>query len=645
MPLMSISPNIQELESPSRKRNHEAYSEEEAPGKGLPLLESEEASGKASGIAAYLRPPTSLTSTQIPSAQSSPAGLTEAGSSTPARDSASPKTPVHQSLLPPISPPISSVDNIHNQTAATMPPAKSTLPMGLAPPTKKRKKLTPAEKAAQEEEKAAKKAEADAEKEQKRKEKEEELERKAKEKEEELEQKKKEKEAKDHEKELKRREKQEAAEEKERKKREKQEEEERKKRAQRRLDVFFTKQPATPKKAQTAVVDVAVGSRSPSPTQAQTEYQKLATPFFIKENVKLAKNNVLDLETQAAKVSILDDYLAGRRPPFTAKPFDPIKTLYLPAHSSRGKYHPSVRSLLSEHNGLGSDRVDLTTESQNFRIKFTQHSLKRIPVKHLKFHEDVRPAYYGTVTSVESVATLQRLAKNPIAKDLPLSYDYDSEAEWVDDDGDGDDVSLMDEDDVDSDDGEVMDDFLDDSEDIGRGIRFTTGAMEPESSGLCFEDRTRRNPNPQMYKFRMEFMIPNLEHHHSIDPFSADYWAPEPKAIAPKAAAPQGSGIKSATITMPPPPVPASPFSALGAGAGAAAAVPQIPKPQDLVKADRMDEFKAIVVEFNFLAKAALVSTLKKKLGNCSLPEIKATLDYVAEKPSKKGDWQIRKGV
>lgn len=53
MPLMSISPNIQELESPSRKRNHEAYSEEEAPGKGLPLLEFEEASGKASGIGKY----------------------------------------------------------------------------------------------------------------------------------------------------------------------------------------------------------------------------------------------------------------------------------------------------------------------------------------------------------------------------------------------------------------------------------------------------------------------------------------------------------------------------------------------------------------------------------------------------------------
>lgn len=431
----------------------------------------------------------------------------------------SPNTPTRQILPPAIPPPkIAPSDNTQNQSTANMPPVKSTLPIGQGPPAKRRKRLTSAERTTQEEEKAAKKAEADAakkakeaEKEQKRKEKEEELERKArekKEKEEELEQRRKEKEAKDHEREQKRKEKQEAAEERERKKREKQEEEERKKKAQRSIDGFFTKHTSAPKKAQTVAVDVAVGARSPSPAQAQTEYQKLATPFFVKENVKLARNNVLDPETQATKTSILDDYLAGRRSPFTAKPLDPVHTLHLPGHSSRGKFQPNVKDLLSDNTGLGSGRPDHPTEAQNFRIKNIQQSLKRIPVKHLKFHEDVRPSYYGTVTSVKSVETIQKLAKHPTAKDLPLSYDYDSEAEWVDDEDEGDDVSLMDEDDVvDDDDGEAMDDFLDDSEDIGRGPRFTTGAMEPESSGLCFEDRTRRNPHPQMYKFRMEFMI------------------------------------------------------------------------------------------------------------------------------------------
>ncbi|KAK7749779.1 hypothetical protein SLS53_000358 [Cytospora paraplurivora] len=550
------------------------------------------------------------------------------------------------------------VDNTQSQPAATMAPFQTTLTTGLVPPAKKRKRLTAEEKTAQEEERAAKKAETDAakkakeaEKEQKRKEKEEELERKArekKEKEEELEQKKKEKEAKDQEREQKRKERQEAAEEKERKKREKQEEEDRKKRAQRKIEGFFAKKPLTPKKAQAAVADVAIGARSPSPVQAQTEYQKLATPFFIKENVKLAPNNFMDPRSQAVETSILDDYLSGRRSPFTAKPFDPVKTLRLPTHYRRGKHRPSVRELLSEHNGLRSEPVGLTTESQILRVENTRHSLKSIPMKHLKFHEDVRPAYYGTTTSVESVATLQKVAKNPIAKDLPLNYDYDSEAEWVDDDGEGDDVSLMDEDDIDEDDGEVMDDFLDDSEDFGRGPRFVTSTLEPESTGLCFEDRKRRNPDPQMYKFRMEFIDPSLEHHHSIDPFSREYWAPEPKAAASKAPAttskaPASSVKSTGGTTMPPPPIPASPFAALGAGS--VAATPPTTVPQGLIKAERMDEFKAIVVEFSFLAKAALTQTLKKKLGNCSLPEIKATLDYVAEKPTKKGDWQIKKGM
>ena len=33
------------------------------------------------------------------------------------------------------------------------------------------------------------------------------------------------------------------------------------------------------------------------------------------------------------------------------------------------------------------------------------------------------------------------------------------------------------------------------------------------------------------------------------------------------------------------------------------------------------------------------------KLGNFSNTEIKNTLDYVAEKPSKKADWQIKRGM
>jgi chromatin assembly factor 1 subunit A len=373
-----------------------------------------------------------------------------------------------------------------------MPPAKSTQPAGQAPPAKKRRKLTEEEKKAQADDKAAREAE---------------RERKRKEKEAEAEKKKAESDKKKAEAEKKKAET-------ERKKREKEEEAERKQRTQPKIGSFFAKQTLTSNlKEPRGRTDLPVGARSPSPVATErNDYQRLAQEFFVKENVTLASNKFAPSPTsQAAKVAVLDDFVAGRRAPIETKSSDPFRALNLPngiAHP-RGKIYPSVRGLLSGSDGLQTSLADLTTESQNLRIQKTQQALRRIPLKHLKFHEDVRPAYYGTVTSVESLASLRKLAKNPIAKDLPLNYDYDSEAEWVDggDDGEGDDVSLMEEDDVDEEDGEGLDDFLDDSEDVGRGPRMTAGIMEPESSGVCFEDRTRKNPNPQMYKFRMEFMI------------------------------------------------------------------------------------------------------------------------------------------
>lgn len=135
--------------------------------------------------------------------------------------------------------------------------------------------------------------------------------------------------------------------------------------------------------------------------------------------------------------------------------------------------------------------------------------------------------------------------------------------------------------------------------------------------------------------------IANLKHHHSIDPFSDQYWVQEPKATSTQNAA-QGAVDKATGGSMAPPPVPSA-FAALGATS--AAASPNPPASQDLVPADQLDNFKAAVLEFSFLTKAALVATLRKKLDNCSKEQIKATLDYVAEKPNKKGNWQIKSGL
>ncbi|KAF1804116.1 chromatin assembly factor 1 subunit A-domain-containing protein [Mucor lusitanicus] len=71
----------------------------------------------------------------------------------------------------------------------------------------------------------------------------------------------------------------------------------------------------------------------------------------------------------------------------------------------------------------------------------TTRQLPGLKMKLLQFHEDVRPAYYGTWTKEESVVT----GRTPFAKHEALDYEYDSEAEW-DHDVDGDDIYTLDPD-------------------------------------------------------------------------------------------------------------------------------------------------------------------------------------------------------
>src|SRR6202008_4671153 len=111
-----------------------------------------------------------------------------------------------------------------------------------------------------------------------------------------------------------------------------------------------------------------------------------------------------------------------------------------------------------------------------------------IPMKILRFHEDVRPPYCGTVTSQPS-ERLKRAARKPHSRVLALNYDYDSEAEWVAEDGEDLDAPDDEEDDADGDDD--MAEFLDDSEDAGPARAAFAQDMAPASTGLCFEDGNR----------------------------------------------------------------------------------------------------------------------------------------------------------
>lgn len=517
MPLMIMSPNITERVSPSsRKRSHEDFSEEyesdaalktknqptvamDSADKGRRGLNHSRHHQLTSAPGTAVPPHVANTIAHSPPTQSSPAALTDAGSSTPADGPASPSTPSKQPLLPIA--PANSVSTASSQPA-TMPPAGTALPTGQGPP-KKRKKLTPAERKAKEEEDAARKAEREKKI----------LEREAQKKldEEKKQQRLAEKQAAQAEKlaevEAKKKAKEERRLEQEKRERERKEEAERKARAQTKIASFFVKKdPATSKTL--AVVDNAVKARSPSPAAVQTEYAKLALPFFVHTTVTMAKTPFgVDEETREAKTQILTDCLEGRRPPVTTKPFDPLTRLQLAYKPPlRGKSFPCVKDMMTDQEGGSSSLIDLTAESLSHP---TKQSLKSVPMKQLSFHEDVRPAYYGTVTSVQSVAKLRKMARNPIAKDLPLNYDYDSEAEWVQGEEEEDEaIDEMTDDDDEEDDSKSLNEFLDDEDDVGRPTgRLMVGNLEPETTGICFEDRKRANPNPQMYKFRMEFLI------------------------------------------------------------------------------------------------------------------------------------------
>lgn len=64
----------------------------------------------------------------------------------------------------------------------------------------------------------------------------------------------------------------------------------------------------------------------------------------------------------------------------------------------------------------------------------------------------------------------------------------------------------------------------------------------------------------------------------------------------------------------------------------------------DMVPAHQMEDFKAAVMQFKFLAKTALLPTLKKQFDRCTKEQIKATLEHIAEKHGRK-DWELKQAT
>lgn len=422
--------------------------------------------------------------------------LTEGGHSATTHGSSphTPSKPVTQTT---------NEQNIHTSSTSTAQPAVA------ANAPAKRKRLTQAEKEAREKEAAEKKKEREEKAaaravDQARRE----DEKAAREKDREEKRKKKEEEDKV---------KAQKAQEREDKKRQKEEEQrrvqeakEKEARKQKKLNSFFGA-PSTPKKlaadllAKGSPEKVSPDAKSLKP--AVPEYRKLFKPFFVKENTRLATPATqMDEETRNAKSAILDQFISGERT--LEKPtgfFDVVELFALPEKPQpRGRLHHPVKHIMES---VYKETENTRADGVNKVVKEARERLRKVPMKVISFSQDVRPPYHGTITFKPFVLGkdhMRRLARMSIEKRLPLDYEYDSEGEWQDEEGEDLDV---DDDEEEIDDEDDMDGFLDDSEDAGPARRLFVNTIEPESSGICFENENRQGPNEAVYPHKMEVII------------------------------------------------------------------------------------------------------------------------------------------
>ncbi|OTB13664.1 hypothetical protein K445DRAFT_162660 [Daldinia sp. EC12] len=653
MPLFSISPNIQESPKTPRKRTHEDFVD-------TPSQLAIGGTSDPENLGKLTSPEMSvpvINTPQLPTSMakmdatpgSSPAALTAAGSSPAMRNSPSPnKTPLSSPSASngianqPNQSDSLSIPTIQNAQGAKRKPP-STIEEKLNATKRQKVGAKAAEKLEKEEAKAAEKAKKEKEAEEKRQAKEAE---KAK-REAEAAEKRQKKEAEAAEKAKKKaaeeaakaaklaeKEKKEAAKEAARRKKE-----EAQGRQQNMLATFVQRAANAPQKKvaeQTTTPSTEPNNATSSPkAKAKPEksaYDRAFQPFFVKPDVTLAPQPFeMDDETKAAKSGILDEYIRGERGEFNPKPFNPTETFNLAFTRKRGIIPPSVKSIME--SVYDAEQSGTRTESQTKKLtENAQEQLNTITAKYLSFYEDVRPPYFGTVTTPIEAKKLRSLARKPVGKYLPLNYDYDSEAEWVEDDGE----DLDDEDDDDdSHDGDgEMEDFLDDSEDQPAVTRPSfLGEKEPISTGICFEDRTRHGPCATTYQYQLEFLLDTFDHHSGIDPFSTSYWpAPAKKAITKSTV----TSTPAPSTSMPPPNVPTDAFSALSSGTSGSL---QAAENQNLVPNDVFDEFRRAIIsdELKEFTKGTIVEMLAKKFPSCTKAQVKVTLDKVAHRVSVPG--------
>ena len=289
-----------------------------------------------------------------------------------------------------------------------------------------------------------------------------------------------------------------------------------------------------------------------------------------------------------------------------------------------------VKEIIARLQGTSQTPIDITGSDPTWK-RTPLDLLKDVPMKYLKFAEDVRPPYLGTYTRSLSLRRSAKLQRQPFTRGLPhVNYDYDSEAEW-EDPGEGEDLDSEGEEEIEEDDDEEMSGFVDDgdADEFSRKRKPMLGDLEPSCTGLCWEDFNGKVDAPIDLR-PYTFMTIYQEHCIPIDPYSTEYWQSTP--VKPKLDSTDSvKANTTATGTMNPPSrtplanispynVRKTPFSNSDSSKENQPLTTAIDFKQSnapkgakkIVSEDVLSEFKVAIVGSD-LTKAGLVEVLKKQ--------------------------------
>ena len=249
------------------------------------------------------------------------------------------------------------------------------------------------------------------------------------------------------------------------------------------------------------------------------DYERSFPPFFVQSHTTLAPSHRFRRDEEGlfyTQENMDEALLQSQKATDMSKDvaFHPYDLLHI---SSHGSYRcppavMSVKDIVAEIDGVSQNPIDLTESQFQRATKKPLDLLKSIPVKILKFAEDVRPPYIGTYTRLRNPQSISRLARNPFRRELPeTNYDYDSEAEW-EEPGEGEDLDSEGEEEIEDEDEADLEGFLDDEETDSRAIkrRPILGDLEPTCSGVCWEGpqaQGSQNSTVDLLVFKLDILM------------------------------------------------------------------------------------------------------------------------------------------